>query len=186
MNKRQQRRRKLERIKDKLLDHQLPDEREDSEEQPRSEQIPSDEAWQWLVENRIQQAMSEGAFDNLTGKGKPLDLKKNPYLDPGQALAFDLLQNNQAAPEWIERDKAIRWEWEAARRQLREAWQVYQANPTQVAGWQAALARFKTRLQKLNRRIDDFNLMVPVLSCQRTRLRLEDELRWVKYEGTSK
>lgn len=180
MNKRQQRRRKLEQIKDKLLDHQLPEGAENSEEQPRSEQMPNDEAWQWLVENRIQQAMNEGAFDNLAGKGKPLDLKKNPYLDPGQALAFDLLQNNQAAPEWIERDKAIRWEWDTARRQLREAWQAYQADPTQEADWQAALTRFEVRLQKINRRIDDFNLMVPVLSCQRVRLRLADELHWVK------
>ncbi len=187
MKKRQQRQERYQKIRDNLFEHQLPDEVEaQTEPQPRSEHMPDDEAQQWLVEQRIQQAMSEGAFDNLAGRGKPLDLKKNPYLDPAQGLAFDLLQNNQAAPEWIERDKEIRREWTAARQQLRRAWQAYQADAGYEADWAAALDHFKTRLHRINRKIDDFNLMVPILTCQRGRLRLDDELRWLREEDAGR
>ncbi len=33
------------------------------------------------IDEIIRQAMREGAFDNLPGKGKPLELIENPYLD---------------------------------------------------------------------------------------------------------
>lgn len=178
MSKREKRQQKLRQIEEKLSEHQLPTELKEV-----TEQLPDEEdARQRLVEHRIQKAMAEGAFNNLPGQGKPLDLKKNPYLDPTLGLAFDLLQNNQLAPEWIERDKEIRRERDAARRELRRAWQACQADPTQALAWQAAVGRFEARLRKLNRKIDDFNLIVPALSCQRPRLRLVGELRWVKEE----
>ena len=175
MNKQKKRRERLRYIEENLIEHQLPDEVKES-----AERVLSEEAHQALVENRIQQAITDGVFENLPGAGKPLDLKKNPYLDPAQELAFDLLQNNQLAPEWIERDKAIRREREAMRHRLQVAWQEYQTAPAQSAVWQAAVARFEIDLQKLNRKIDDFNLIVPILSCQRPRLRLADELQCIQ------
>jgi hypothetical protein len=66
---------------------------------------------------------------------------------------------------------------DAARDKLRLAWQHYQANPADEATWQAAVAGFEETLVKLNRKIDAFNLIVPVPTAQRFRLRLEDELR---------
>ena len=113
MSNREKRREQLRRIEEKLIEHQLPDEVKET-----AEHLPNEEARQFLVEHRIQKAMAEGVFDNLPGAGKPLDLKENPYLDPAQELAFNLLQNNKLAPEWIERDKEIRREREAMRRQL--------------------------------------------------------------------
>lgn len=68
----------------------------------------------------------------------------------------------------------------AARDKLRLAWQHYQANPAGEATWQAAAAHFEEKLVKLNHKIDVFNLIVPVLTSQRFRLRLEDELRRVQ------
>lgn len=181
MGKREKQQQKLWQIKEKLIERQLPAElKEAAKPPPEKEDTRSG-----LVEQRIQQAMTEGAFDNLPGRGKPLDLKKNPYLDPALSLAFDLLQNNQVAPEWIERDKEIRREQDAARREISQAWQACQADPTQVSAWQAAVDRFEARLGQLNRKIDDFNLIAPALSCQRPRLRLADELRRVKQETSA-
>ena len=57
-----------------------------------------------------------------------------------------------------------------------------QANPADEGAWQAAVARFEETLAQLNRKIDDFNLVVPISSCQRVRLRLADELRRVRDE----
>jgi DnaJ family protein C protein 28 len=136
-------------------------------------------ARQALVEQKIQAAMAEGAFDNLPGQGKPLNLIKNPYLDTSLELAYGLLQNNNLAPEWIERDKEIRRALEEARRHLHRAWQIHQAE-ADASQWSAAVARFSERLEKLNRKIDDFNLIVPILSCQRRRLQVAAEIRQVQ------
>jgi hypothetical protein len=126
--------------------------------------------------------MAAGAFDNLPGEGKPLNLLRNPYLDPSLDLAYGLLKNNGFAPDWITRDKEIREESEAARARLRAAWAQSRANPADEIAWQAALAQFNETLTQLNCRINDLNLIVPIPSCQRVRLKLADELRRLTHE----
>ncbi|MBI1878206.1 MAG: DUF1992 domain-containing protein [Chloroflexi bacterium] len=162
---------RLPRLKWELEERQLPADEPSESALARREQNRAD-----LIEQRIQEAMANGEFDNLRGKGKPLPLNTNPYLDPSQELAFGLLQNNGFAPEWIEQDKEIRQEIEATRAFLRRAWQEYLSKPADEATWQTAVTRFEEMLGKINRKIDDFNLIVPVLSSQRPRLRLADEL----------
>ncbi len=182
---RRQRREQLRRARWKLAQHlfdvpelnsDAPGER-DCPDRPRDEQ-----EWHDLVEQRIQEAMAAGAFDDLPGKGRPLNLTRNPYLDSSLELAFGLLKNSGYVPEWIARDKEIRTELEVARARLRAAWAQRQANPANEGLWQAAVARFEEALVQLNRKIDDFNLIVPVVECQRLRLRLEDELRRLRDE----
>ncbi len=168
---RENRQQQLRRLKRELEERQLPEETQTKPNPSRREQDRAD-----LIEQRIQEALANGEFDNLRGKGKPLQFNGNPYLDRSQELAFGLLQNNGFAPEWIERDKEIRQEIETARTFLRRAWQEHLANPGDESAWQAAIARFEESLAKINRKIDDFNLIVPILSCQRPRLRLADEL----------
>lgn len=163
---------RLSRLKENLEDRRQPAQESSEATRARREQERAD-----LIEQRIQVAMENGEFDNLRGRGKPLSFNTNPYLDPAQELAFGLLQNNNMAPAWIERDKEIRKEVAAARDNLRLAWQHYQANPASEAAWQAAVARFEEILVKLNQKIDAFNLIVPVPTAQRFRLRLDDELR---------
>jgi len=125
----------------------------------------------------IQEAMAAGAFDNLPGQGKPLHLETNPYADPADDFAYRLLKHSGFVPDWLAREQAIEREVATARSHLRTAWRWHQANPGQTKPWQAALARFEAALVRLNRQIDDFNLIVPMISRQRARLRLEDELR---------
>jgi DnaJ family protein C protein 28 len=172
--KRQQEER-LERLKRDLEERQLPEQDPAEAVRARRERERAD-----LIERRIQEAMANGDFDNLRGHGQPFRFNTNPYLNPAQELAFGLLQNNGLAPDWIERDKEIRREVAAARERLRLAWQQYQAHPASEASWQVAVTQFAGALVKLNRQIDDFNLIVPLPGNQRFRLRLEDELRRVQ------
>ncbi len=172
-NKKQQER--LSRLKENPEDRRLPAQGSSEAAHARREQERAD-----LIEQRIQEAMANGEFDNLRGRGKPLSFNTNPYLDPAQELAFGLLQNNNMAPAWIERDKEIRREVAAARDKLRLAWQAYQANLCSETSWQAAIHSFNETLVKLNRKIDHFNLIVPLPTKQHFRLRLEDELRRVQ------
>ena len=39
-------------------------------------------SWDSLVERKIREARKRGMFDELPGKGRPLDLKENPFLNP--------------------------------------------------------------------------------------------------------
>jgi len=174
-SKRKREQEKLEGVQDKLETHQTPLQGHTPKKSPTSEQQR-----RALVERIIQEAIDNGEFDNLPGKGKPLNLNENAFLEPGLEWAYGLLKRNGFAPDWIERDKVIRKELQEARSQLRSAWQERLETFISESQWQAAVARFEERLNKLNHQIDDFNLSVPIVRLQRSRLRLEDELRRVK------
>jgi len=63
--------------------------------------------WEIIAERKIREAMAEGAFDNLEGKGRPLDLSEDHYQDPSLRMAHRLLRNNGFAPAWIEEAKDL-------------------------------------------------------------------------------
>ncbi len=69
-----------------------------------------------LVENQIEKARSKGAFDNLPGAGKPLNIEENPYVDPEMRMALKILKDNDFAPYWIELGKEIEADWIEIRR----------------------------------------------------------------------
>ena len=106
--------------------------------------------WENIAERKIREAMAEGAFDNLEGKGRPLDLGEDPYEDPSLRMAHRLLRNNGFAPAWIEEAKDLEQAIERARRDLAPA----------IAG-QATLDAFRERVAEINRRILAHNLKTP-------------------------
>jgi len=77
--------------------------------------------WEIIAERKIREAMAEGAFDNLEGKGRPLDLSEDPHQDPSLRMAHRLLRNNGFAPAWIEEAKDLEQAIERARRDLERA-----------------------------------------------------------------
>jgi DnaJ family protein C protein 28 len=164
-------RNRLEQLPSKLHQYQHP-----VEKSSRNDSVRHEEQRQSLVEERIQEAMANGEFDNLPGAGKPLTFSNNPHLEPGQEWAFHLLKRNGMAPEWIEREKAIRRNLETARKELRTAWEIFQLEPDYERNWRQAVARFTEKLEVINRQINDFNLVAPTLTVHRAKLRLEKEL----------
>ncbi len=60
-----------------------------------------------VAERKIQEAMKVGEFDNMPGKGQPLDLEVNPF-EPAHLRAVNrLLKNARALPEWLQLEKDI-------------------------------------------------------------------------------
>jgi len=55
-----------------------------------------------FVEEQVRRAMEAGEFDNLPGKGKPIDLKA--YFDTPEdlRLAYSILKSNDFVPEEVE------------------------------------------------------------------------------------
>jgi len=55
------------------------------------------------AEEQIRRAIEEGKFDNLPGKGKPLNLEQNPFEDPEWRLANHVLITSGFSLPWIEK-----------------------------------------------------------------------------------
>ena len=79
----------------------------------RYEKIQADKAEDPLeefensVENKIRKAMAEGEFDNLPGKGKPLDLSKDRLIPEHLRTAYHILKNAGFVPEEIRLKKEL-------------------------------------------------------------------------------
>ena len=54
------------------------------------------------IEKMIQKAIAAGEFDNLEGKGKPLDLTGYFNTPEDMRMAYSLLKSNQFVPEEVE------------------------------------------------------------------------------------
>jgi DnaJ family protein C protein 28 len=148
--------------------------------------VPTMDEWNNLVSQRIEEAMRRGEFDNLSGRGKPIQVQREPFVPEDQQMAFKLLQNNDLTPDWIaERKEMLR-----LKQQFRD--QVQQIAHEALAQWHAAddvvrrqevlstwerwLARWENEIREINRRIQNLNLKQPVAHLEVIKLRLEDEL----------
>jgi hypothetical protein len=60
-----------------------------------------------IVEERIQKAQEEGLFDNLPGKGKPLDLDDDSFVPEDLRLTYKILKNAKCLPIEMELRKEI-------------------------------------------------------------------------------
>ena len=60
-----------------------------------------------LVEERIQKAQEEGAFENLPGKGKPLNLDDGSTVPEELRLTFKALKNAHCLPVEMDLPKEI-------------------------------------------------------------------------------
>jgi len=72
----------------------------------------------YSIDEIIRQAMKEGKFDDLPGKGKPLNLDQNPHQDPEWRVAHHLLKSGGFSLPWIERLGEIDEELGGARSSL--------------------------------------------------------------------
>jgi len=135
--------------------------------------------WESLIDQKIREAMEQGEFDNLSGKGAPIDLSENPFEDPDWRTAHRLLRNAGFAPAWIEERKDIEFEIDAARNQLKRTWTILQNalgtkdESEAKARWEKALALFRQQTTQLNRRIVAWNLKVPASGFRRKRIEAE-------------
>ena len=138
--------------------------------------------WESLIDRKIREAIEQGEFDDLSGKGEPLDLSENPYEDPDWRMAHRMLRNAGFAPAWIEQRKDIEADLESAKSTLARVWLVMQnARHTEhssaaEARWRKALEDFRVRASELNRRIDTWNLKAPAVGFHRRRIDFAREI----------
>ncbi|KAG8087619.1 hypothetical protein GUJ93_ZPchr0010g11186 [Zizania palustris] len=104
-----------------------------------------------VVEQRIWHSMEEGHFENLPGKGKPLNLNSNPHADPAEDTLYRILSRNGCAPEWVELNKEIRGMIARWRSALRKAW----ANHSQDDGstWHEDCRLLREQICQINDKV---------------------------------
>lgn len=137
-----------------------------------------------VVEHLLAEARARGAFDNLPRRG-PLNLDEDALVPEEERLAIHVLRSNDALPEWIEADKALREQIAEARAALARAYQHYRqqlalAQSAHERGyaemrWARARTQFEAAVAQINRAIFEFNLRAPSTLVQRMPLRLSEE-----------
>jgi len=141
--------------------------------------------WNDLMEDLIQEGQERGAFDDLKGKGKPLDLEQNPYGSEWD-LAHKLMKENDVLPPWIAQRNEILAEIDQFRIDIIRTWTRHeqafrlaqgqgQKNALSLS-WDDSCRQLETDIKKLNKRIADFNLGRPTDRLEMIKLRLDKEL----------
>lgn len=116
-----------------------------------------------LTEKKLREAIENGEFDDLPGKGEPIDLTENPFEDPDLRVVHRLLRNAGFAPAWIEERKDIDAEFETARTKLLRAWTLFRKGGKSPSDseWERSVREFRENVAGLNQRIRIYNLKAP-------------------------
>jgi len=136
--------------------------------------------WDRIIEQKIREAQEEGKFDNLSGKGRPLNLDENPFEDPAWQMANALLKEQGFRPDWLEDDVMLREKLAQARAALARTRADPEARRQRMwvaSEWERAVERFRESIAQINAGIANLNLKVPHERFQRMKLAVEDELR---------
>ncbi|XP_045518313.1 dnaJ homolog subfamily C member 28 [Pieris brassicae] len=124
-----------------------------------------------LVEDLIQESMSKGEFENLSGKGKPLkDQNRNPYVDFTTHKLNEVLINNGFTPEWITMSKDIDQDIELLKDEIKNERMYlgpYPFSETDKEKWLKIYESNKSLAKSINTKINTYNLIVPLLNKQK-------------------
>jgi hypothetical protein len=145
-------------------------ERQAPELPPQERERRTPEQWRDLVSQRIEEAMRDGAFENLRNRGKPIDPRPDPLTPSDMQMANTLLKNNELVPAWIADRRELLAAIERFQAQMQAGAATHcaalaSANATEqetlTQHWAAQVARWRQDAAALNRRIDAQNFQQP-------------------------
>jgi DnaJ family protein C protein 28 len=139
-------------------------------------------AFEILANHRIREAMRVGDFDELPGKGQPLNRTED-----SSDISVKILKNANVLPEWVEVGKVVRERVRGLRASIEPfVKQVVEAQPASLAdamrqlkgvpGWVSAKGEFQVRLDKVNAEIAKHNRMAPNAVMHMMPIKLETEV----------
>ncbi|KOB64732.1 DnaJ-24 [Operophtera brumata] len=131
-----------------------------------------------LVEDLIQESMSKGEFNNLSGHGKPLkNHNTNPYI----------LINNGFTPEWITMSNEIEQDKEFLKRDVARERSYLGPHPLcekDSLKWDKIREDNKYLAETLNHKITKYNLIVPLINKQKFQVQYELMCEEILKNGT--
>uniref|UniRef100_A0A1Y1KDU0 J domain-containing protein n=2 Tax=Photinus pyralis TaxID=7054 RepID=A0A1Y1KDU0_PHOPY len=182
------------RASDSVLNHRIQkatvDDKSLVEPKRQKHNIKTKYGFDRLVEDLIQEAMSKGQFDNLSGTGKPLREAKgqSPYIDFITHKLNEVLIENGFTPEWITLQKEIRDETQLIKNALcleRKRFPPHPLVDEHASLWDSVVEHHKKMADELNRKIKKYNLLVPMLSRQMFLMNLRKEAHKILVKGKS-
>jgi DnaJ family protein C protein 28 len=133
------------------------------------------------VEQQIREAIERGDFDDLPGKGKPIDFGvANPYEDSNAGVIRRILRDNECSHPMIEAVRALDAQLDAMRKRLRAARQSGGER-----AWTEAVEWFRREAAAWNALVLVHNLKAPAAIFQRLKIDSELEIRRVIDSATS-
>ncbi len=135
------------------------------------------------LDEQVRKAIEDGLFDDLPGKGKPIDLNENPFEDPSWRLANRMLRASGFSLPWIETRKEIEADYWEVVGELQRTWQWRLTKGDQgyldsvvESEWTRALEVFKSKVFDLNKRIFNYNLEAPLDQFKLRTINIEREI----------
>ncbi|MEP6871928.1 MAG: DUF1992 domain-containing protein [Anaerolineaceae bacterium] len=135
-----------------------------------------------VIESLIQEAIAQGAFDNLPGAGKPLPLDHQELMAGENWLGYKVLLNGGLVPEWLGLGQEIERDLQKLR-QIESQHQSLIDLPAASGDWdrhRVALAhtfkRYEDHARSIRRKQDSYNLTAPGRLTERPALWVEHHL----------
>jgi DnaJ family protein C protein 28 len=135
------------------------------------------------IEEQIRQAIKDGKFSDLPGKGKPLKLVENPFEEHEWRLANHILRNGGFTLPWIETRQQIEKDIILMHKELKNAWlwrikSKTASEPENIieSEWHRALEKFKDKAYEINKLISKYNLEVPSEQFQLLPINIDKEI----------
>lgn len=153
---------------------------------------PDEKSWNDWVEEKIHEAQAKGLFDDLSGKGKPLPHKRNPFLAEEEQLAYDLLQDSGHTLPWIDEGHEIDARLEKARQRLQRHYRWYLSERDRRPGhellaleqiWHGYREEFEREVADINASIRIYNLKITVLALHKNIIILDEEYERLRFSN---
>ncbi|GFO36864.1 Dnaj-like protein subfamily c member 28 [Plakobranchus ocellatus] len=130
-----------------------------------------------VVDDLIRESMQRGDFDNLSGRGRPLDYSDhNPFIDFTTHNINKIMVNNGFKPEWIMLSKEIRDNIAMAREKLAVMREKLGPPPypeEDQLRWEFHRNEFSKRVHEINEMINKYNFIVPFMEKQMVHYNIE-------------
>jgi len=146
------------------------------------------EDWDGLIDDIIQEGVDKGLFDNLKGKGKPLNLSTSRF-EAGHEITNAILKDNDVPPSWIGERNRILAERDELRRQIERKWLWHLAQfeggtavekDRLTISWDDFCLQWEAQTLAINKRIVTYNLKRPSERLEIFKIIFKDELERVQ------
>jgi DnaJ family protein C protein 28 len=124
----------------------------------------------------LREARERGEFDNLPGKGKPIQWEDETHVPEDQRMAQRLLKHNGFTPDWIELGNDLDARYRVLQERLARARADRAAGALDQKGWQSIAQEIAGKIRELNKSIIGYNLRTPHESLHKRAYPIDPDL----------
>ena len=145
-----------------------------------------------LAERKILEAIEDGVFDNVPGKGCPLNLESDASIPVEIRAAHRVLKNANAAPDWVQLNKALSAMIDECRRMVPTFHRRYEEYFRRVKSadiinteriqrefetwYERSVNEYRNALREANGSIQKYNLIAPSCTQSHIPFRIDEEI----------